>query len=304
MTPWTTVALAIVLGSTFAVGVLLLATRVPRWAAVPLHRRIAPYVRDVADPLGLTPLPRMRAVPDWRAARDRFIGVLGGGTMIARRLTQAGWNQSVTDFRARQLWCGLGGAAVGALAVIANALAGTLTIPLVLAVPVCAVGAALAYDLWLTTQAKRRGRRLTEELPTVLEFLALCLSAGEGLRDGLARVGAVGSGELTSQVRRALVLSGTGTPLADALTTVAREADVPPFSRAVDHLVAAIERGAPLAQVLQAQAADAREEAKRRLLEQAGHREVVMLLPLVFLILPLSVLFAIFPGVALLRLGF
>ena len=67
--------------------------------------------------------------------------------------------------------------------------------------------------------------------------------------------------------------------------------------------VAAIDRGAPLAQVLQAQAADAREDAKRVLIEKAGRKEIYMLLPLVFLILPLSVLIAVFPGIVLLRLG-
>ncbi|MFT4229177.1 MAG: type II secretion system F family protein, partial [Microbacterium sp.] len=78
---------------------------------------------------------------------------------------------------------------------------------------------------------------------------------------------------------------------------------VPALSRSVDHLVAAIERGAPLAHVLQAQAVDAREDAKRALIEQAGRKEILMLLPLVFLVLPLSVIFAVFPGIFMLRLG-
>lgn len=84
---------------------------------------------------------------------------------------------------------------------------------------------------------------------------------------------------------------------------MARRLQVASLSRSVDHIVAAIERGAPLAHVLQAQAGDAREDAKRALIEQAGRKEIVMLLPLVFLILPLSVIFAIFPGVFMLRLG-
>lgn len=41
----------------------------------------------------------------------------------------------------------------------------------------------------------------------------------------------------------------------------------------------AIERGTPLADVLRAQAQGAREEAKRELMEMAGHREVFMLMP-------------------------
>jgi hypothetical protein len=99
--------------------------------------------------------------------------------------------------------------------------------------------------------ARRRVARIEEELPTVLEFLALCLAAGEGLRDALRRVGDVGSGVLTEELRAAVLASGTGSSLSDALLTVAKTSDVPALSRAVEHLVAAIDRGAPLAQVLQ-----------------------------------------------------
>ena len=57
MSPVTVAACAVILGAAFAAGALLIAQRIPRWAAPSLSRRIAPYVRDVADPVGLTPLP-------------------------------------------------------------------------------------------------------------------------------------------------------------------------------------------------------------------------------------------------------
>jgi tight adherence protein C len=57
-------------------------------------------------------------------------------------------------------------------------------------------------------------------------------------------------------------------------------------------------------EVLRAQATDARESAKRSLLEQAGKKEIGMLVPLVFLILPVTVLFAVFPGIVVLESGF
>ena len=95
----------------------------------------------------------------------------------------------------------------------------------------------------------------------------------------------------------------TGSSLSGALSRLAARLEVPALSRAVDQVVAAIERGAPLADVLHAQALDAREDAKRSLIEQAGRKEIWMLFPLVFLILPLSILFAVFPGIFMLRLG-
>jgi tight adherence protein C len=57
-----------------------------------------------------------------------------------------------------------------------------------------------------------------------------------------------------------------------------------------------VERGTPLAEVLRAQAADVREQRKRQLIETGGRKEVLMLVPVVFLILPVVVLFALYPG--------
>ena len=49
-------------------------------------------------------------------------------------------------------------------------------------------------------------------------------------------------------------------------------------------------------QHLRAQAVDARELGKRALLDSGGRREIGMLVPVVFLILPVTVLFALYPG--------
>jgi tight adherence protein C len=72
----------------------------------------------------------------------------------------------------------------------------------------------------------------------------------------------------------------------------------------VDQITGALERGTPLSEVLRAQAQDGRDEAKRELLEVAGKKEVAMLVPLVFLILPTTIVFAIFPGIFVLQMGF
>jgi tight adherence protein C len=56
--------------------------------------------------------------------------------------------------------------------------------------------------------------------------------------------------------------------------------------------------------MLSEQALSVREEIKSRLLRQAGRNETRMLIPLVFLILPVTVLFAIYPSLELLNFGF
>lgn len=299
----TQLAFAVVLGAGLAAGLLLTAVRIPRWAAPSLERRIAPYLRDIADPRGLTSLAAPAWGSGWRAVRDRLIGMWGGHELLAARLRQANRPETAVSFRAGQLAWGLAGLVAGAVLAVAAALAGRGGPITVLLPPLAAAGAALLCEYRLTLAARRRTARIEDELPTVLEFLALCLSAGEGLRDALRRVGEIGSGELTGELRRAVLASGTGSSLSEALLDLARSVDVPALSRAIDHVVAAIDRGAPLAHVLQDQATDAREDATRRLLESAGRKEILMLLPLVFLILPLSVLFAVFPGIVLLKLG-
>lgn len=291
---------ALVLGTVFSLGVLLIATRVPRWAAPGLSRRIAPYVRDITDPRGLTPLSAPAPV---RRRVDRVLGAIGGADRLSERLVRAGRNADPIAFRARQLAWTLVGLGAGALVVVVLALTGRAHAGSVMLPALTALAAVAVTEAELTAATRRRAARIADELPSVLEFLALCLSAGEGLRDALRRVGDIGTGELTGHLRAVVLATGTGSNLSDALAEMARTLHVPALSRAVDHIVAAIERGAPLAHVLQDQAGDAREDAKRDLIEAAGRKEILMLLPLVFLLLPLSVLFAIFPGVVMLRLG-
>lgn len=310
--PATDLALALVLGGGLGIGVWSLIALAPRWGAPSLARRIAPYVRDVTDPQGLTPwlspsdpagllVGGIRSA--WAGAQDRAGAALGGSETIARRLTQAGWSIDVAAFRGRQLGWALGGVLLAGVLMVVMALAGSLNPGAILLPPVLGAIGAVLCDARLASVARARVARVEDELPTVLEFLALCLAAGEGLLDSLRRIGAVGVGELTAEVRDTVLSVSTGSSLSDALGAMARRLQVPALTRSIDHLVAAIDRGAPLAQVLQAQAGDAREEAKRSLIEQAGRKEIYMLVPLVFLILPLSVLFAVFPGIFMLRLG-
>jgi tight adherence protein C len=158
-------------------------------------------------------------------------------------------------------------------------------------------------DRLLIRRAAKRAARMTEELPEHLEFLALSLAAGEGIGNSLLRVSRVAGGELAAELRDVVTRTSMGEPLGDALRSLADELDLPPLRRFVDQLTGALERGSPLADVLRAQAQDARDEHKRRLLELAGKKEVAMLVPLVFLILPMTVIFAIWPGLLVLQLG-
>jgi tight adherence protein C len=309
----TNAAIAVLLGGGLGVGAWTLLMLLPRWRAPSLARRIAPYVRDITDPAGTTASSSVAdpgaaivggARAMWRAAQERIARLLGGAEAVGRRLAQAGLPADVAAFRGRQLAWALAGLGIGGACVLVLAFVGALSGQSLVLPVACGIAGAVGCDALLTMRAKARMARIGDELPTVLEFLALCLAAGEGIFDSIGRVATIGSGELTAELRAVVLDVRTGGNLPDALGALSRRLQVPSLSRSVEHIVAAIERGAPLAQALQAQAADAREEAKRTLIEQAGRKEILMLLPLVFGMLPLTVLFAIFPGIAMLRLGF
>ncbi|QIG40346.1 type II secretion system F family protein [Microbacterium sp. 4R-513] len=307
MTLFTTdAALAVVLGAAFGLGVCFILSLAPRWGAPTLARRIAPYIRDVTDPRGLTPASGI-PVTDLRglsrAGIDRAARAMGGSESVERRLRQTGRTTDAASFRARQLAWAVFGVAVGGGVVVVLVLLGRGSGGLAILPPVAAFAAASLYDFALTRAAAARVGRIEEELPTVLEFLALCLSAGENILDSVRRVSEVGAGELTGELRGVVVAVGTGSSLSESLARLSARLEIPALARAVDQLVAALDRGAPLVHVLHSQALDAREDAKRRLIERAGRKEIFMLVPLVFLILPLSVLFAVFPGIFMLRLG-
>ncbi|MGM7679780.1 type II secretion system F family protein [Microbacterium sp. A94] len=306
----TDAAMAVLLGGLLAAGILCIFAAAPRWRAASLTIRIAPYVRDAVDdavlPAGV--LPRFGVLPAYAATgiarvKTALLQGFGDSDALAQRLSQAGSSEQPAAFRARQLGWALAGFGGGSVVVIFLALTGRMTPPAAVLPVVFSAAAAVALDVLLTSRVKTRLARLSDELPTTLEFLALCLSAGEGFLDALRRVAAIGSGELTAELRQVVLAAGTGSPLAEALAEMDTRLRLPGLSRATDQIIAALEHGAPLAAVLHAQASDARDEAKRLLIEQAGRREIFMMMPLVFLILPLSVLFAVFPGMFILRLG-
>lgn len=89
-----------------------------------------------------------------------------------------------------------------------------------------------------------------------------------------------------------------------AMQNMSDRIQVGAMTRFVDAIVVATERGTPLAQVLRDQAQDVRDASKRELMEVAGKREIGMLVPIVFGVLPLTIVFAVFPGLALLEMSY
>jgi tight adherence protein C len=72
----------------------------------------------------------------------------------------------------------------------------------------------------------------------------------------------------------------------------------------VEKLNMSLDRGAPVAEQTMQLAYSLRQEQGRALLRQAGSSETKMLIPTVFVILPVTVLFAVFPSVLVLQQSF
>jgi tight adherence protein C len=181
--------------------------------------------------------------------------------------------------------------------VVGGLLRGGVDVVLVVLV---AIGGLLAgvlgRDWWLTRELERREQAMLSEFPVVADLLALAVVAGESPVDALERVCRLTGGELARDLSSALGRARSGTPVTTALSDLAERTTLESFARFLQGLVVAIERGTPLADVLRAQAVDVREVGKRALLEAGGRKEISMMAPVVFLILPVTVLFALFPG--------
>ncbi len=287
-------------GALAGLGLLLVARGLPVRRRPTLEQRVAPYLRDTAAPSRLLtagPPAGGRLGQLGRRLADRLDTLVGGATSIRARLDQLG-EGTVEQVRWEQLvWGGTALAVVLGLGLL-RAATGTPPAPVPLLLLTLAAGLAgvLARDRALTRQVVRRRERVLAEFPTVAELLALSVAAGEGAVGALDRVSRLCSGQLGSDLGRTLTQVRAGATLVHALQDLADRSALPVLRRFVDGLVVAVERGTPMAEVLRAQAVDVREAGRRDLIETAARREVAMMVPVVFLVLPVSVLFALFPG--------
>ena len=301
-------AIGALLGLMAALGICLLVAWSPVARRPRLDDRLAPYVRDAPRPSRLltergtvTPFPTVERLlgPILRDAASAVDRALGGRASVARRLDQAGGRLSVHEFRVEQVFCAAGGLLVGlgltALAAARSHGRGSPLAFLVLSLVLAASG-MLLRDRALSAEVARREQRIMAEFPTVAELLALSVAAGESAVGALERVVRLSRGALSDDLARALADARVGMALIAALERMAARTSLPAVARFVDGIAIAVERGTPLADVLRAQAIDVREQGRRALLESGGRKEIAMLVPVVFLVLPVTVVFALFPG--------
>jgi len=142
------------------------------------------------------------------------------------------------------------------------------------------------------------------ELPELMDLITVSLRAGDGVYRSFATVIPRCDGLIAREFSKALKAVEYGAAFGAEIKQVAKALPHPQVAEFVAKVSTSLERGTPLAQMLSEQGLSVREEIKARLLRQAGRNETRMLIPLVFLILPVTVLFAIYPSLELLNFGF
>jgi len=160
----------------------------------------------------------------------------------------------------------------------------------------------IAADRALTKKIAKNRTLLESEFPAIVEMLTLCMAAGETPLGAMSRVSQRSSGLLSAEFSLVIQSVTSGIPFQFALDEMGRRVKSTHIRRFVDALITAMLRGAPLVDVLQSHARNAREAERNRVLSAAGKSEVSMMIPVVFLILPISILFALWPSLSNLNL--
>jgi tight adherence protein C len=298
------------LGGAAGAGALLAGSQLARMRRPDFDLRVLAYLRDLpslaADRPVLPATSQLQLLlgPLRHGLAARLERLLGGSASIRRRIERAGLDLTVAEFRTQQATWGLVAfAAASALSVLVALRSPTRAVPLLVLCCLAFLVGALLRENRLSAQVATHERRVLAELPAVAELLALSVAAGEGPVAALGRVVERTSGDLAADLSQVLAEVRGGTPVAVAFDGYAARTGLPVVARFADGVSVAVERGTPLADVLHAQAADVREARRRDLIENGARREVLMMVPVVFLVLPVTVLFAFWPGLVGLRLA-
>lgn len=159
-------------------------------------------------------------------------------------------------------------------------------------------GVIIALEKNLSARCKRRLQRIESEFPSLIEMLTLAAGAGESPISSLKRISTRTNGHLAEEISTVVSDVERGTPFSQALDAMSHRIGSASVRRFVDSIVISLARGTSLVETLSHNVQESRNQERVRLLTAAGKAEISMMIPVVFLILPISILFALFPSVS------
>lgn len=237
----------------------------------------------------------------WEKLSLLYIGKIGDRTDARGKLAELGYVQekSYENFRYRQLIFIFLALSIETLAAIFIELSfASLFIFVVLSI------AIILYltEHGLSREVRNNRESIESDFPAIVEALTLSLSAGESPLTSMQRISSRGKGALAKEFSTVISAVTEGVAFATALDSMGRRLQSVAVRRFVDSIVIAITRGAPLIDVLHSHAQEARDFQRNRVLSAASKAELSMMIPVVFLILPISILFALWPSLSNLNL--
>jgi len=159
------------------------------------------------------------------------------------------------------------------------------------------IGTYMFYDRHLSSLVKERRDLIEAEFPAIVEMLTLAIAAGETPVGAFARIADRSDAYLSKEFAKVIQEVRNGRPFHESLDEMSRSLKSPSIRRFIDALVMALVRGAPIVEVLHRHVAEARINQRNLVMDKAGKAETTMMIPIVFLILPISVLFALWPSI-------
>lgn len=289
-------------GLAAATGILLIVSRWRASAPLSIGERIAPRVgpmfihRHNSSAL----LAIQGLVGSQGLNLTRFI-TFKDSTKTLEKIRKAGKSnsndeQDLARYRMEQVSYLSAGLIAGTLFGVWNISRGSSPVIVFITIGLGGVVAYLLHDRHVTGLAKKRTVSIDQQFPDVAELLAFAVTAGETPVAALTRVANMSQGTLARELTACVRSIRAGETLAQALRAMAERTGSRNVERFTDGLVIAMERGTPLSEVLRAQASDVRNEQRQHLIELAGKKDVAMLIPVVFFVLPTVILIALFPA--------
>ena len=123
------------------------------------------------------------------------------------------------------------------------------------------------------------------------------ISAGESTMAALKYTSKRSEGYLPRLIEQSFKKYSGGLNLVQTLDFIATATDSNQVRRLTNSIQIAVERGTPILEVLNNQVTALNKEINLALLKRSGKSEIALLIPVVFLILPVSIGFAIWPSI-------
>ena len=147
------------------------------------------------------------------------------------------------------------------------------------------------------TGSEVKESELNEELVNILQMLSIMISAGESPMMALRYISQRSVGYIPELIDQSFLKYESGRNLAQTLEQIAVATGSSQVRRLTNSIQIANQRGTPILDVLNNQVQSLNKQINLALLKKSGKSEIALLIPVVFLILPVSISFAIWPSI-------